>query len=181
MSDSSTCVLAGDTSGTNTRLAVCNVSGQQLEVLAKTRYPGQQYHSLSDIIAEFPTPHSHTLQAACFAVAGPALRRTARITNLPWQPGAVDIAASLDLKKISLLNDPETTAWGLRILQATDAVALQQGIEQPRGNAAIIAAGTGLGEAGRYFHSQQQHNVACEGDHADFSPQTEAAAAYAAA
>lgn len=174
MSDSSTCVLAGDIGGTNTRLAVFNVSGQQLEVLAKTRYPGRQYHSLSDIIAEFPTPHSHTLQAACFAVAGPALRRTARITNLPWQPGAVDIAASLDLKKVSLLNDLKATAWGLRTLQATDTATLQQGIEQPLGNAAIIAAG--LGEADLYFDGHQQHPVACEGGHADFSPQTEAAA-----
>lgn len=151
MSGSSTCVLAADIGGTNTRLAAFNVSGQQLEVLAKASYPSQQYDSLSDIIAEFLAPHSHTLQAACFGVAGPVLHQTARITNLPWQLSAVDMAASLDLKKASLLNDLEATAWGLRTLQATDTVTLQQGMVQPRGNAAIIAAGTGLGEAGLYI------------------------------
>lgn len=173
MSDSTTRVLAGDIGGTNTRLAICDVSDQQLEILAKTSYPSQQYDSLNDIIAEFLTLHSHTLQAACFGVAGPVLRQTARITNLPWQLSATDIAASLDLKKVSLLNDLEATAWGLRTLQATDTVTLQQGIEQPRGNAAIIAAGTGLGEAGLYFDGHQQHPFASEGGHTDFSPQTE--------
>ena len=173
MSDSTTRVLAGDIGGTNTRLAICDVSGQQLEILAKTSYPSQQYDSLNDIIAEFLKLNSHTLQAACFGVAGPVLRQTARITNLPWQLSATDIAASLDLKKVSLLNDLEATAWGLRTLQATDTATLQQGIEQPRGNAAIIAAGTGLGEAGLYFDGHQQHPFASEGGHTDFSPQTE--------
>ena len=174
MSDSSTCVLAGDIGGTNTRLAIFNVSGgQQLEPLAKASYPSRQYRSLDDITAEFLTLHSHTLQAACFGVAGPVLRQTARTTNLPWQLSAADMSVNLDLKKVSLLNDLEATAWGLRTLQATDTVTLQQGIEQPHGNAAIIAAGTGLGEAGLYFDGQQQHPFASEGGHTDFSPQTE--------
>ena len=173
MTDSTTCVLAGDIGGTNTRLAVFNVTGQRLEKLTKTRYPSRQYDSLNAILAEFSGTHQHTPQAACFGVAGPVRQQTASITNLPWRLTAADTAAHLGLASVSLLNDLEATAWGLRTLQADDVHTLQQGTGQASGNAAIIAAGTGLGEAGLYFDGQQHHPFACEGGHADFSPQTE--------
>ena len=173
MTDSTTCVLAGDIGGTNTRLAVFNVCGQQLETLAKASYPSQQYASLRDVIAVFLDTHQHTLQAACFGVAGPVHHQEAKITNLPWQISATKIAESLKLARVSLLNDLEATAWGLRTLQAEDFHPLQRGTDKATGNAAIIAAGTGLGEAGLYFDGQQYHPFACEGGHTDFSPQTE--------
>jgi len=167
------CVLAGDVGGTNTRLAVFNVSDQQTHALVKTSYPSQQYASLNDILAVFSETHQQPLQAACLGVAGPVHRQTARITNLPWQLDATEIATQLELDRVSLLNDMEATAWGLHTLQDTDLLTLQPGITQASGNAAIIAAGTGLGEAGLYFDGHQHHPFACEGGHADFSPQTE--------
>ncbi|MEN8205171.1 MAG: glucokinase [Pseudomonadota bacterium] len=173
MSKSTTSVLAGDIGGTNTRLAVFNVAGQQPEILARASYPSQQYASLQDVIAVFLETHRYTLQAACFGVAGPVHQQEAKITNLPWQISAADIAESLELARVSLLNDLEATAWGLRTLKAEDFHTLQQGTGQSAGNAAIIAAGTGLGEAGLYFDGQQYHPFACEGGHTDFSPQTE--------
>jgi glucokinase len=173
VSDSTTCVLAGDIGGTNTRLAVFNVCGQQLETLAKTSYPSQQYASLNNVIAVFQRTHQHTLQAACFGVAGPVHQQEAKITNLPWQISAANIAESLALSRVSLLNDLEATGWGLRTLRAEDFHTLQQGADEASGNAAILAAGTGLGQAGLYFDGQQFHPFACEGGHTDFSPQTE--------
>jgi glucokinase len=173
VTDSTTCVLAGDIGGTNTRLAVFNVAGQQLEILAKASYPSQQYASLKDVIAVFQRTHQHTLQAACFGVAGPVHQQEAKITNLPWRISATNIAKSLTLARVSLLNDLEATAWGLRTLQVEDFQILQHGTDEAAGNAAIIAAGTGLGEAGLYFDGQQHHPFACEGGHTDFSPQTE--------
>ena len=118
MIDSTTCVLAGDIGGTNTRLAVFNVAGQQLKILAKASYPSQQYASLKDVIAVFQRTHQHTLQAACFGVAGPVHQQEAKITNLPWQISATNIARSLTLARVSLLNDLEATAWGLHTLKA---------------------------------------------------------------
>ena len=173
MIDSTTCVLAGDIGGTNTRLAGFNVCGQQLEKLAKASYPSQQYASLQDVIAVFQGTHQHTLKAACFGVAGPVHQQVAKITNLPWQISATNIAESLSLSRVSLLNDLEATAWGLRTLKAEDFHTLQQGGDEAAGNTAIIAAGTGLGEAGMYFDGEQYHPFACEGGHTDFSPQTE--------
>lgn len=173
MSNTTTCILTGDIGGTTTRLSVFTVSGHQLETLEKASYPSQQYTSLNEIIADFQDTHQHTLHAACFGVAGPVQQQTANITNLPWRISAADIAEHLDLHRVSLLNDLEATAWGLRTLEADDVYILQQGIEHAAGNAAIIAAGTGLGEAGFYFDGHQHHPFACEGGHADFSPQTE--------
>ena len=174
MSNTTIRILAGDIGGTTTRMAVLDVSGrEQLETLAKASYPSQQFSSLNEIIADFQDAHQQTLHAACFGVAGPVQQQRAKITNLPWQINAADITEYLDLSSVSLLNDLEATAWGLRTLQADDVYTLQQGTEQATGNAAIIAAGTGLGEAGFYFDGHKHHPFACEGGHADFSPQTE--------
>ena len=173
MTDSTICVLAGDIGGTSTRLAVFNVCGQRLDMLAKASYPSQQYTSLDEITADFQGSHQHILHAACFGVAGPVQQQTANITNLPWQLSAAGIAEHLGLNRVTLLNDLEATAWGLRTLQAEDVHTLQQGNEQATGNAAIIAAGTGLGEAGFYFDGHKHRPFACEGGHTDFSPQTE--------
>jgi len=173
MSNPTTRILAGDIGGTSTRLAVLNVSERQLELLATASYPSQQFASLNEIISDFQDTHQHRLHAACFGVAGPVQQQTANITNLPWHISAADIAVHLDLARVSLLNDLEATAWGLRTLQADDVYTLQQGNKQATGNAAIIAAGTGLGEAGFYFDGHKHHPFACEGGHTDFSPQTE--------
>lgn len=167
------CVLAADIGGTHTRLAVYSVREQQLEVLAQASYPSQQFSTLNDVLADFTRTHPHTLQGACLAVAGPVQQQTASITNLPWQLDAKNLAGQLGLKNLTLLNDLEGTAWGLRTLQASDFHTLQAGDSNATGNAAIIAAGTGLGEAGLYFDGQQHYPFACEGGHTDFSPQTE--------
>ena len=173
MSSPSQNVLAGDIGGTNTRLAVVDVSGGQTHILLKAAYPSQQYASLNDVLAAFSATHQQPLQAACLGVAGPVHGQTASITNLPWQIDSGEIAAQLNLEKVSLLNDLEATAWGLRTLQDSDLFTLQAGINPSSGNAAIVAAGTGLGEAGLYFDGRQHHPFACEGGHSDFSPQTE--------
>jgi len=173
MSNPKEYVLAGDIGGTNTRLAVVNVSGRQPHITLKTNYPSQQYASLKAILAAFSETHRHPLQAACLGVAGPVHGQTASITNLPWQLDAGEIAAQLNLEKVSLLNDLEATAWGLRTLQESDLLTLQAGVNPCSGNAAIIAAGTGLGQAGLFFDGRQHHPFACEGGHTDFSPQTE--------
>jgi len=173
MDNPNTRILAGDIGGTTTRIAVLDVNGRELETLTKASYPSQQFTSLDEIIADFQDTHQHTLNAACFGVAGPVQQQTASITNLPWQISAANIAEHLELSRASLLNDLEATAWGLRTLQEHDVFTLQQGAELATGNAAIIAAGTGLGEAGFYFDGHKHHPFACEGGHADFSPQTE--------
>ena len=167
------CVLAGDIGGTNTRLALVDVGSRQTRILHKATYPSRDYDSLDAVLAAFSETHRQPLQAACLGVAGPVHGQTAQVTNLPWHLDAGDIAAQLALEKVSLLNDLEATAWGLRTLQHEDLLTLQTGNRDRRGNAAIIAAGTGLGDAGLFFDGQQHRPFATEGGHSDFSPQTE--------
>jgi len=166
-------VLAGDIGGTNTRLALYDVNGRRLEALAVQGYSSQQYDSLNTILREFLDTHGQPPQAACLGVAGPVHDQVARITNLPWQISAKEIAAEFGLGSVSLLNDLEATGWGLPTMQADDLCTLQDGDTQASGNAAIIAAGTGLGQAGLYFDGEHHQAFACEGGHTDFSPQTE--------
>jgi glucokinase len=49
-------------------------------------------------------------------------------------------------------------------------VTLNAGEPAAKGNAAVIAAGTGLGEAGMYWDGAGHRPFACEGGHVDFAP-----------
>ncbi|MGD8619240.1 MAG: glucokinase [Gammaproteobacteria bacterium] len=173
MSNNPTCVLAGDIGGTKTRLAVCEVTGMQLETLAEHSYPSQGYTSLEDVIDAFQETHPHRPEAACFGVAGPVRDAESRITNLPWHISAAAIAGRFRLRRASLLNDLEATAWGIRALDEQDFHTLNPGNVAAAGNAAVIAAGTGLGEAGLCRTGDRLVPFGTEGGHTDFSPGSE--------
>jgi glucokinase len=164
------CILAGDIGGTKTRLAVFRVTGTQLETLVEHSYPSTEYDSLSAIIEEFSGTHHYRPAAAGFGIAGPVRDHSVRTTNLPWHIHAADIARHSGIRQVTLLNDLEATAWGLRALEAADFHVLSSGTPDPSGNAAIIAAGTGLGEAGLARCGDSLQPFATEGGHVDFSP-----------
>jgi glucokinase len=83
------------------------------------------------------------------------------------------VARELGLAGVSLINDLEANAYGIAALQPADVVVLKAGAPNASGNAAVIAAGTGLGEAGLYWDGQWHHPFACEGGHCDFAPRNE--------
>ena len=173
MSSNPACVLAGDIGGTKTRLAVCEVAGTQLQTLAEHSYPSQEYAALEDVIDAFLETHDYRPDAACFGVAGPVRDAESRITNLPWHISAAAIASRFRLRRTSLLNDLEATAWGIRALGAQDFHILNPGSAHAAGNAAVIAAGTGLGEAGLCRAGVELVPFGTEGGHTDFSPGNE--------
>jgi len=166
-------VLAGDIGGTKTRLAVCEVAGIRLQTLAEHSYPSQEYGALEDVIDAFLETHEHRPQTACFGVAGPVRDAESRITNLPWHISAAAIASRFRLRHASLLNDLEATAWGIQALAAEDFHVLNPGSAHAAGNAAVIAAGTGLGEAGLCHAGDRLQPFGTEGGHTDFSPGSE--------
>ncbi|MCK5383320.1 MAG: glucokinase, partial [Gammaproteobacteria bacterium] len=110
---------------------------------------------------------------ACFGVAGPVRNGVATITNLPWQLVASDLGEELGIAQVALLNDLEANAWGIQALDADDFYVLQEGDRDPSGNAAVIAAGTGLGEAGIFRDGRRHRPFGTEGGHTDFSPANE--------
>src|SRR5262249_34229698 len=72
---------------------------------------------------------------------------------------------------VALLNDLEAHAFGVDDLGPADFASLNDGV-QVQGNAALIAAGTGLGEAGLYWDGSRRQPFPCEGGHCDFAPRT---------
>jgi glucokinase len=170
-------VLAGDIGGTKTRLALfdvmVDVTGTTLQTVAEETYPSRDYQTFTGIARLFLESHRFTCEAACFGVAGPVRNGVAATTNLPWRLVAGDLGDELEIAQVALLNDLEANAWGLQVLDADDFCVLQAGHRDPSGNAAVIAAGTGLGEAGLYRDGRNYRPFATEGGHTDFSPASE--------
>ena len=166
-------VLAGDIGGTKTRLAIIDVDGTRLQTVAEETYASQDHASLRAIVQAFIGRHAHPVAAACFGIAGPVRDNVAQATNLPWHIDAAELEARFPIGRVFLLNDLEANAWGIPTLGDGDIFELHAGRANPRGNAAIIAAGTGLGEAGMYFDGVRHRPFASEGGHADFSPNSD--------
>ena len=163
-------VLAGDVGGTKTRLAVFEVEGIRLETLLERSYPSGEYGSLDAIVRDFLDRAGADCRQACFGIAGPVQQGRVETTNLPWVIEAQAMAAGFGFDTVSLMNDLQANAWGIDALADDDFCLLSAGHADAVGNASVIAAGTGLGEAGLYWDGRRHWPFASEGGHADFSP-----------
>jgi len=162
-------ILAGDVGGTKTLLALYDASGGTLR---EKIYPSAEFGSLAEILRRFlGEGPSGALEAACFAVAGPVVDGRSRPTNLPWELDEPALAEILGAR-VRLVNDLEGAGYGVLALGPEQSVVLQAGVQR-QGNMAVIAAGTGLGEAIVVRTGAGHHVVASEGGHADFGPRTE--------
>ncbi len=167
-------ILAGDIGGTKTSLAIFEVNGTKLTSIKEEKYLSAEYSSLYKIVEEFVHSHDDTPEYACFGIAGPVYnKKIAKTTNLPWIVEASVIAEKIGFKKVWLLNDLEANAWGISTLQEDDFFTLNVGKENSSANAAIISAGTGLGEAGLYFDGKHLNPFSSEGGHSDFAPNSD--------
>ncbi len=163
-------ILAGDIGGTKTTLALCDDTGA---IQREATEASNDHASLEAVIAKF-APGEVT--AACFGVAGPVVDGAAKITNLPW----VIAQSSLEKKlhaKVTLLNDLQATALGMLVLPDSAWKTLQVGAPPEHGpdcrTIAVIAPGTGLGEALLFHDGRTYHALPSEGGHADFAPTTD--------
>lgn len=163
-------ILSGDIGGTHARLALCEVEGQTVRRDIQALYESRRYESLAEIARDFITEHQIDVRTACFGVPGPVQGRQAQVTNLPWKVDADDLERNLGIHSVHLLNDLEANAYGLETLSSADFRELRPGASGVVGNAGLLAAGTGLGEAGLYWDGRRHRPFACEGGHTDFSP-----------
>ena len=160
-------ILAGDIGGTKTALAW--VDGGTITALQ--RYPSDQYSSLADIVREFlATAPVNQPRAACFGIAGPVVNGVAKTTNLPWTIEADGFGDVLGATPVRLINDLEAVAHGVGAAGDDAFVTLNPGVPGARGNRAVIAAGTGLGQAGLFWDGRAHHPFASEGGHVSFAP-----------
>jgi len=165
-------ILAGDIGGTNTRLAFFTRQGEALQRVVEETFPSRDHANLETLVSRFVSSHRLRPERACFGVAGPVQDGRCEATNLPWVVDVRRLAAELHLDHVRLINDLEAAAHGLATLTPEDSVMLNEGKPAATGNMAVIAAGTGLGEAGLYWDGRQHHPFAGEGGHATFAPNT---------
>jgi glucokinase len=163
-------VLAGDIGGTKTRIGVFEVGPDGLRVIEERSFASADYDGLDAIVARFFKGRNVTCAAACFGLAGPVTGRRVGITNLPWVVDADALEVATGIPSVVLINDLEATAWGVIAMGDDALVTLNRGRPGARGNGAVIAAGTGLGEAGIFWDGQVMRPFGCEGGHASFSP-----------
>jgi len=166
-------ILVGDIGGTHTRLAYYDFEMGQLEFLAEQIYPSSDYPGLDEIVREFVATHKGKIAQACFAVAGPVHDGRAKFTNLPWIVDVARLEQALAMRTVTIINDLEAVAYSVDVLEPKDFAILNDGDSKAVGNVAVIAAGTGLGEAGLYWDGSHHLPFACEGGHCDFAPANE--------
>ena len=165
-------ILAGDIGGTKTSIALFSLENGRLVQQAKKTYPSKAYPSLSAVVHEFTSSHDASISAACFGIAGPVVDGTVKTTNLPWLVDARALARGLGVESVMLLNDLEATGYGAATLDAAEFKTLNDGSAVAAATRALIAAGTGLGEAILYPVADSYRVLASEGGHGDYAPRT---------
>jgi glucokinase len=163
-------ILAGDIGGTNARLAYFQPQNGHLQMVSEHVFPSREYSELGEIVSKFLSDTGSRPDIACFGIAGPVHNGRVETSNLPWVIEQSRLAKQIQLPSTLLINDLEASAWGIGALGSQDLVPLNQAAPS-FGNQAVIAPGTGLGEAGLFWNGSQHQVFACEGGHADFAPQ----------
>jgi glucokinase len=171
-SGSAQLVLAGDVGGTNARLRLYERSGKR--IVDEAVLPSGAANSLAAILREYLSRRKARVVAAVLGVAGPVVGGIADVTNLPWK--VIDekkLARDLKIPKVRLINDLAAGAVGCTIVPAKSRLVISKGKPQKGANIAVIAAGTGLGEAFLVWDGERYVPSATEGGHCDFAPNSE--------
>jgi len=164
-------VLAGDIGGTKTHLGLYRVEGGAPALLRDKLYATREFKTLEEVARDFLSG-AWAIDAACFGVPGPVIGGVSHATNVHWTMEERALARALGVPGARLINDLEATAYGMLHLQESEMAVLQRG-EPPASRApiAVIAAGTGLGEAGLVpLDDGRWRSIASEGGHSDFAP-----------
>lgn len=173
-------ILAGDLGGTKTLLGLFERSTDRSVArprpLVVRSFSTPAFTNLTTMISAFSEDaqvRGHVVSSASFGVAGPVLGRTATLTNVPFEIDADAVSRAFGIAQVSLLNDLEAMAWSLRVLSHTEVAGLQEGEAHPRGNLALIAAGTGFNEALVHHIGDRFVPTAAESGHADWAARTD--------
>jgi glucokinase len=164
--------LAADIGGTKAHFALYKESNDYHPIRQK-KFESKHYSSLEEILQKFIQTSNDVITKACFGIAGPIREGKCTTPNLPWVIEIKKLKNILKTEKVALINDLIANTYGINILSESDFFVLNSGKENPRGNQAIISAGTGLGEAGGVFDGRKHVAFASEGGHCDFLARNE--------
>ncbi len=166
-------ILAGDIGGTKTILALARFKDDHVEIVREQAFASQEYAHFDELLASFLKDGERgKVSAVCLGAAGPVREGRCRTTNLPWELDERALAGAVDAPAAKLLNDVEAAALGMLCLREDEFVVINRGAPT-RGAIAVIAAGTGLGEAVLAWDGHRYLPIPSEGGHADFAPRTD--------
>jgi len=163
--------LVGDIGATNARLAWAREAGDGFEIDAVAIYPSDAAPGLGPLLRRFVAEHPGTPRAAAFGLPGPVQNEVVRTTNIPWVVAGRALEEAIGAP-VALLNDLEAAAHGTLVLPPDGSAVLQEGIAK-EGSRAVIAAGTGLGQAILAWDGCDWIPSPSEGGHVDFGPRDE--------
>ncbi len=166
-------ILAGDIGGTKTELAIFDVE-QPTVPLFSARFLNREQDGFIPMLRNYTQALDIPIQAACFAVAGAVRDGRTRMPNLAWELDEREIRIALRVELVTLINDLAAHAHGMLTLPSEQLMVINSGVPDAHGNLALIAAGTGLGEAILFQDGYGAYQVsASEGGHADYAPNNE--------
>lgn len=166
-------ILAGDIGGTKTVLALFERDGMGLRMRVAAPFESRKYGTFEELVELFLREHaSAPPQSACFGIAGPIVNGHVQVTNLTWSFDEATLAQVTRARQVKLVNDVEAMAYGMLFVPPDRFAVLQPAARRP-GHIAVIAAGTGLGEAMLYWDGERHRPIASEGGHVDFAPRND--------
>ena len=163
-------LIAGDIGGTTTRLALVSEQTGARQFVAEQEFHSGDYRGLEPIVQAFLTKAGGRATSACFGVPGPVIGGRAHLTNLPWELEEAALCRSMNLTTVSLLNDLQAVAHAVPHLQRDETVTINAGNAVEHAALAVLAPGTGLGEAFLIWNAGAYIACPSEGGHADFAP-----------
>ena len=166
-------ILAGDIGGTKTNLGLFDAPQGALVKVTDKRYVSHEHTGLDEIVKDFVCGTKAKITAASFGIAGPVVDNRVHTGNLPWIIDGATLAKELGLERVRLLNDLEATAHGVSMMQPINLERIYAGVPAQQAHRAVIAAGTGLGEAVLFWDGTKHLPMATESGHADFAPHTD--------
>ena len=164
-------VLAGDIGGTKTTLGLFSPAQGPRHPLKTETYVSAAYSGLAPMVGDFLEKTGMKADAATFGMAGPVRKGRGRLTNLPWDFDEEDLSEKLRIPIVRLMNDLVAMAEAIPLLsEEEDLISINAGEPAADGNRAIIAPGTGLGEAFAIQDGLVFRTLPSEGGHCDFAP-----------
>jgi glucokinase len=167
--------LVADIGGTKSELAIYAQKKDVRKFLLKERFVTSEYESLESLILQFLQKHSLEINAGVLALAGPVIngRVTMFSSNLPWEVDEASLREKLQIPKIELINDLKAVAGAIPHLRKEDLYTINKGVEKAHETLAVIAPGTGLGEAFLIWDGVEYQSCISEGAHVNFGPRTD--------
>ncbi|MFB0966744.1 MAG: glucokinase [Cloacibacterium sp.] len=167
-------ILAADVGGTKTNIAQFVSQNGKMVLQLEETYTTNHHNSLTEIILDFIKKNNFEKpDRISIGAAGPVVNGTCHTTNIKFKIDVTELRRDLQIDKVYLINDLEATAFGMTEVDDEFMVTMRNGNPSIGGHIAILAPGTGLGEACLFWDGKYLRPMPSEGGHSEFAPRTD--------